>query len=649
MMHNFKKVFCVVISAMLVAGSLSACQQEETPEVEMEGQLLFDWDEELEKSLVSKADSINMLTATDDFGRTFDPIAGQEDKERYVGLFYFLWMGQHGGQQSYPYDISQMLEDGVDELWETKSNSVSPIGAYHYWGKPLYGYYNSMDEWVIRKHLELLTLAGIDFLVFDTTNGFEYAEVCNVILPIMQEYYDSGWNVPKIVFYTNSNSATVVQRLYSGYETKDANKSDIYNYGIYKEGRYRDLWFCPNGKPMIIGVTSENGGASQESAKETSVITDPEILEFFEIKESQWPNSGIESDNGFPWIQFSRPNKAFGEVINVSVAQHNKLPFSDAALTSAAADAMWGRGYTTQYGVDHSNTAIESGLNFEEQWSVAKQADVKYTFLTGWNEWIALKQVGAPGNSTLLGSNYERAFFVDTFNEEYSRDIEMMEDGYFDNFYLQMTRNIRDFKGISLTTPTYAPYTTIDISKGLKQWNAVSNVYYDFSGETIERDSDGISDAVHYTDTSNRNDIEEVRVASNEEYVYFLVKCKNEVVVDLTSGNWMNILIDVNGKAGGWKGYNYLINRSVTDKGVSSVESLDASGSRASAGNARVSVNGKYVQYRIPKLALGITGENYRIDFKICDNVQDMSDLASYYTTGDVCPAGRANYAYYAK
>ena len=67
-----------------------------------------------------------------------------------------------------------------------------------------------------------------------------------------------------------------------------------------------------------------------------------------------------------------------------------------------------------------------------------------------------------------------------------------------------------------------------------------------------------------------------------------------------------------------------------------------------SSGRAYVTVNGRYMQYRIPKTSLGISGE-YRIDFKVLDNVSDLADLSAYYTTGDACPAGRMNYAYYGK
>lgn len=651
-----KKLVPLALAAALLV-SVSACSQSAGGGDEVyNGKLEFTWDGDLTASDVTKADSLRMLTATDDFGRTFEPIAGvKEDKDRYVGLFYFLWQGQHSGQQQGIYDISAMLENGDEELWDTQTNSVSPVGQYHYWGEPLYGYYNSTDEWVLRKHIELLTLAGVDFLVFDVTNGFEYFDVLNVLLPIMQEYYDAGWNVPKFMFYTNSNSAEVVRRLYEGYETDIPSQSDIYNDGIYKDGRYKDLWFAPNGKPMIVAITEDNGGASdQGSSAALTEADDADLLEFFEIKESQWPNTGVNNENGFPWVEFSRPNSAFGDVINVSVAQHNKLPFSDAALSAELADEMWGRGYTSANGADHSNTAINSGLNFEEQWDNAIATDVTYTFVTGWNEWIALKQVGAPGNGSYLDDgNYTRSFFVDTFNREYSRDVEMMKDGYFDNFYLQMARNIRDLKTNPLTEITYADHKTIDIAAGLTQWNGVQNVYYDFSGETIARDSIGMSSSVSYTDTTNRNDIEEVRIAEDDDSIYFLVQCKDNIQVDLEGGNWMNILISVNGSSdAGWNGYNFIVNRSPEENGLTTVEKLTAAGSSGvsyqSSGRAYVTVNGRYMQYRIPKTSLGVSGE-YRIDFKVLDNVSDLADLSTYYTTGDACPAGRMNYAYYGK
>ena len=68
--------------------------------------------------------------------------------------------------------------------------------------------------------------------------------------------------------------------------------------------------------------------------------------------------------------------------------------------------------------------------------------DIGLVFVTGWNEWIAQKQA----NSRILGDKY--CHFVDTFNMEFSRDIEMNAE-YLDNYYLSLVRNIRAYKGVA--------------------------------------------------------------------------------------------------------------------------------------------------------------------------------------------------------
>ena len=123
--------------------------------------------------------TVASLASVDAYGRT--AYASYERQEnRDVGLFYFLWLGAHGNKV---YDISDLLENDPDALWDTEGNEESPLGQYHYWGEPLYGYYNSKDPWVIRRQMELFTLSGIDFIAFDCTNGYDYIDVISVILP----------------------------------------------------------------------------------------------------------------------------------------------------------------------------------------------------------------------------------------------------------------------------------------------------------------------------------------------------------------------------------------------------------------------------------------------------------------------------------
>lgn len=70
-------------------------------------------------------------------------------------------MGEHG--TGGPYDNSAIVEASPDAI-ESESNWLKagggPVGAHHFWGEPLFGYYRASDEWVMRKHLQMLTDAG---------------------------------------------------------------------------------------------------------------------------------------------------------------------------------------------------------------------------------------------------------------------------------------------------------------------------------------------------------------------------------------------------------------------------------------------------------------------------------------------------------
>lgn len=102
---------------------------------------------------------------------------------------------------------------------------------------------------MLRRHIEMLINAGIDFLIFDTTNGFTYNSTCRQLFKIMEEFREEGMNVPKITFYTNSYSIQTMQTLYNN---------------IYKRGQFSELWYCPNGKPMLIGITGSCTGDKAE-------------------------------------------------------------------------------------------------------------------------------------------------------------------------------------------------------------------------------------------------------------------------------------------------------------------------------------------------------------------------------------------------
>jgi len=231
------------------------------------------------------------------------------EKPRQIGLFYFLWLGEHGRHA--PYDVSKILADDPDAGHNPDSNVWGGEGMYHHWGEPLYGYYYSDDEWVVRKHMKLLIAADIDFLFFDTTNAAIYEKNAKLIMRVLDEYASDGWKIPKVMFYTNTNSGKTVDEIY--------NK-------IYAPAYMPHTWFLYEGKPLIIAKRAECA---------------PETLAFFTFREAQWPNEAAKA-GGWPWMDFTRPQRVFtdfdgnDEVINVSIAQHPQLRFGDSVMYGEA-------------------------------------------------------------------------------------------------------------------------------------------------------------------------------------------------------------------------------------------------------------------------------------------------------------------------
>jgi hypothetical protein len=544
-----------------------------------------------------------LIAATDGLGRKFGPVGG-EKADRYVGIFYFLWLGQHLTDKSGIFDNTKLLETNPEALWDTNPNDASPEGEFHFWGEPLFGYYNSSDEWVMRRHIKMLTAAGVDFFVFDTTNAFSYDNVWEKLFAILDEYRVQGFTVPKVAFYTNSESGKTIKHLY-----------DV----LYSPGRYRELWFTHGGKPLIIGTASE--------------VT-PELLDFFWFRPSQWPNEP-DRDGGFPWIDWHRPQKLYGDVMSVSVAQHPGLPFSD-SVQFKAHDGNWGRGY---HNGKNDTNAIESGANFEEQWRRALECDPELVFVTGWNEWIATKFVGDPGN--IYG---KRAFFVDCADEEFSRDAEPMRSGYGDNYYLQLAKFIREYKGMPLGSEKFRTVKTIDIGGSLSQWDGVSTVYRGY-GDRTPRDFIGYTPKIHYKAEAPRNAVRELRVADDIESLYFYIHTVKKIEFTPGEHNNINIYLAPIGGGTGFGGFDFVVGRDIIESGAISVDKLAEKTDASRIGEAKFSVCSEVLQVKIPREMVGLC-KNDGFIFKIAYGVEHPDDIVDYYVSGDSLPIGRLGFAY---
>ena len=582
-----------------------------------------------ERGLSAAEYSVLNITGTDDFGRVIAPVDGKVNSDRYVGMFYFLTLGQHANHTGI-YDVNLITYEGTYNKAFTRFNTpITPVGSAHFWGEPVWGYYDSRDPWVMRKQIEMLTMAGVDFIVLDTSNNVLYENVTAVLFDLLLEYQAAGWDVPRVVYYLGKHDLGADISVFK----------QVYNI-FYAKDTYKSLWFTPNdpAKPMIVAPDNviaafRSSGDAQEKG----------FAEFFDFRVTQWPIAAPVNEPvyeyGAPWISFEYPQTSQEGWINLSIAQHVTVNMTDTKNSR-------GRGWHPTQQVkgkwkgenDHENW--RQNLNFQAQWNTVldmtpeqRAQDARFVFLTGWNEWVAEK----------IRQNDREYYTVDTFNAEYSRDIEpSRSSGMKDYAYFQTIMNIHNDNFAPAVHYEY-PAITPDITTDDAVW-ATAPTYRDFTGECADRNFKAMAGELVYTDTTGRNDIDTISILRDAEYLYFRIACVEDITAHKASdAGWMNLWIKTaNAKDDLFCGYEYVINREVSG---SKSAILKAKGE--SVGEADVNVLGKVMIVRMPLSAIGLDAHNYQIEFKVTDNVQDMeNDPLNLYSTGDAAPIGSLNFSY---
>src|SRR6266550_2258409 len=84
------------------------------------------------------------------------------------------WHGAH--IQGGPFDVTKILAADPNAMQKPDSPLWGPLHAPHHWGEPLFGYYLTDDEGVLRKHAQMLADAGVDVVIFDVTNQITYRD-----------------------------------------------------------------------------------------------------------------------------------------------------------------------------------------------------------------------------------------------------------------------------------------------------------------------------------------------------------------------------------------------------------------------------------------------------------------------------------------
>lgn len=563
--------------------------------------------------------------AVDGLGREL-PTYGQTGgvrEDRYVGLFYWSWHNDNAGNE--PFNVSEFMARYPEAKNDYKFPEWPTSGTAYFWNEPVYGYYRTVDRWVIRRQAELLAAAGVDVIFFDNTNGtFTWRSSYRVIFDVFEQARKDGVKTPKISFLLpfdpkGSNIKTQLELIYMD---------------IYRPGRYQDLWFYWKGKPMLMG-----GSASLDSS-----ALDKEIKKFFTFRAGQPTYDGGDgSTKQWGWLsrypqaryyatsQDAKDGKV--EQMSVGVAQ-NSSP--DVVCTAMNGENIFGRSYTHKDGFAHykEEDSVLYGYNFAEQWEYALEVDPRIVFVTGWNEWTAGRQE--------LWGGVENAF-ADEYTDEYSRDIEPSKGQLKDHYYYQFVSYVRKYKGCG--EPEKATdAVTIDIKGDVSQWDGVGPYYVAYTGNTGDRDALGYGSLV-YKDTSCNNDIKGAKLAHDGENLYIYVECEGDIS-PYTDPNWMNVYLDtVNGGLDGWESFDYVLKDASADK--TTLYKFTGSGfGTEKVAECDYTVKGGVMQIKVRLADLGLSSSGFTVNFKITDGTVTEGDIMDFYTSGDVAPAGRFKYSY---
>ncbi len=435
----------------------------------------------------------SQLYAVDALGRALPASAecGPRREGKYVGVFYFLWHGEH--DPSGPWDLSKILKE--------PEPSYGPPGAFHYWAEPELGYYRSSDPYVFEVHAQWLAAARVDTIVVDVTNGHSYLKNVEILCETWSRLRRNGNPTPQIAFLANTDGARVVTELFSG---------------IYQKEEYVDLWFRWLGKPLVL--------ASEEGL-------DSAVREFFTFRKSwAWSRTPWFGDGRGKWTWLDDTPQAPGlseegkvEQISVSVAQH--------ATTSK------GRSFSAGHEPSVEDQHPEQGIYFAEQWERALEVDPDFIFITGWNEWVAQRFVKSPSDgrwNRLAGRTLQDgdSVFVDAYSQEFSRDIEPMKGGHGRNYYYQMVDGIRRFKGAAAVeeVPLLRDFV---LDGDLAEWIDFVG-FRDFEGELLRRDHVGWTEDIRYFHKGGVNDIVASKIACDESHIFVGLECHSEIAGELS-------------------------------------------------------------------------------------------------------------------
>ncbi len=594
----------LILTTLLLGGTKTVCAQN-SPQV-----------------VIANSDCV----ATDALGRTLPTYreTGGPKPSRWVGVFYWQW---HGPDRWGPdYDVTKFLKTHPGFQDFQAHPKGGPDDPTWYWAEPVFGYYLSTDPWVIRKQLVMLADAGVDFLFLDYTNGSVYDPELKTFLDVAEDLKSKGVVVPRLTFFLNSEPEWKVEKLYTEW---------------YKPGKYKDMWFEWQGKPLLMSPRIT------DTSKLKNPALLPEMTRYFTWRPTwAFPDRGDPTKWNFLENTPQRPALGpDGKIEQIVVSKSLGGPINT-NMTSGSVSSF--PGHVPTYNNQWVSPDAAKGLFFQTQWNRAAAVAAPILLVTGWNEWTA--SVWETPGVPMLGrvTTKDQGHIVDEFNQEFNRDLEPMQGGYGDDYYWQFVADMRRYKGMAKPQRPSAP-VQIRLDGPLAQWDAVRPLFRDTPGDTADRNWDGAVPHSHYTNTSARNDIVSAQITRSLSMLYFHVRTAKQLT-SASDENWMMLLVNTDtGSKTGWHGYDFLINRRRTGGSRCTVEqNIGGKWAWRQVGDAALRWSGRDLVLAVPRTLLGVPAARgpLTLDFKWTDNIPGSPDIMDFYTQGDVAPNGRLNYRF---
>lgn len=321
-------------------------------------------------------------------------------------------------------------------------------------GQPIVGYYDSYNLDAIRQHCIWMVEAGINLLIVDWTNNLwdkkhwdeRHAGVDELVKSVevtLEAYYNlakEGIPVPKLILLPGLNNGPSAAM-------SAINEQQRFAYDSWvKPGKYKDLWYEYEGKPLIITFNAGGPGAI------TGANEPPDESQWtIRYMTSQLQESDMAEKGYWSWM-----DGAIDPVPTLNQkGEVEALTVAPAFFRGGGWLAPWARGRL-------------GGSTFIGNFKQALRTPPRFLVINQWNEFA-----GQPDGS---GYGPDRNIFLDCYNIPFSNDIEPTSltspayrntEGGYGYFYLNLMAALIDLYRQGQPTSTVMSFVSPDYRDGV--------------------------------------------------------------------------------------------------------------------------------------------------------------------------------------